>query len=120
MITVLPESESNVLVLKSIGKLSDSDYKDRMIPKFEAILREHKKVRCLFEMDGKFEGIELSALWDDLHFGMGHPHDFEKVGVVGGPKWIEWAMKIESRLIDCEMRTFKERDREEALVWIKA
>jgi hypothetical protein len=120
MIKVLPESKGNILILSAAGKLTDRDYKDVLIPRLESIIREHGKARLLLDMGDEFHGWEAAALWDDAHFGFKHRSDFEKMGVVGGPKWVEWGLKIAALAISGEIRSFSSREREEALRWINA
>jgi hypothetical protein len=120
MIKVLPESEENILILGAVGKLTDEDYRDVLIPRLESIIREHGKARLLLDMGDQFHGWEAAALWDDARFGLTHRSDFEKMGVIGGPKWVEWAMKIAALLMSGEVRSFSSGEREEALRWINA
>ncbi|MBW2596019.1 MAG: STAS/SEC14 domain-containing protein [Deltaproteobacteria bacterium] len=120
MIKVLPESKGKILVLSAMGKLADHDYKDVLIPRLESIIREHGKARLLLDMGDEFHGWEAAALWDDAHFGLIHRKDFEKMGVIGGPKWTEWGLKIATLVISGEIRSFSSVEREEALLWINA
>jgi len=120
MIKVLPESKGNILIVSAVGKLTDQDYKDILIPRLNAIIREHGKARLLLDMGEEFYGWEPVALWDDAHFGLTHRNDFEKMGVVGGPKWVEWGLKIAALAISSEIRSFSPSERSEALRWITA
>ena len=120
MIKVLPESKGNVLVLGATGKLTDQDYKEVLIPRLESIIHEHGKARLLLDMGDEFHGWEAAALWDDAHFGLTHRKDFEKMGVIGGPKWVEWGLNIAAMAISGEVRSFSSNERQEALRWINA
>lgn len=120
MIKVLPESKGNILVLSAIEKLTDQDYKDVLIPRLESIIHEFGKARLLLDMGDEFHGWEPAALWDDAHFGLAHRKDFEKMGVIGSPSWVEWGLKIAAFAISGEIRTFSSAEREAALRWISA
>lgn len=120
MIKVLPESKGNILVFRAVGKLTDQDYKDVLIPRLESIIREHGKARLLLDMGDDFHGWEAAALWDDARFGLAHRNDFEKMGVIGGPRWVEWGLKLAAMVVSGEIRSFSPGEREEALNWIKA
>jgi hypothetical protein len=120
MIEVLSESEGNVLIFKAVGKLTDEDYKQVLIPRLEAIIAEHGKARLLLEMGDEFQGWEPKAMWDDARFGLAHRKDFEKMGVVGGPRWVDWCLKLGALMISGEIRSFPASQREEALAWVKA
>ena len=120
MIEVLPESKGNILVVRAAGKLTDQDYKDVLIPRVDSIIREHGRVRLLLDMGDEFHGWEPAALWDDTRLGLRHRNDFEKMGVIGGPRWVEWGVKLAAMVIGGELRSFSPGKREEALNWIKA
>ncbi len=118
MIEVSPDSNGNILILKAADKLTDSDYKDVLIPRLETIIEDYGKARLLLDMGDEFHGWEAAALWDDARFGLTHRKDFEKMGVIGGPKWVEWGLKIGSLAMSGEIRSFSSSEREEALRWI--
>lgn len=120
MIKVLPESKGNCLVLAADGKLTDDDYKQVLIPQLEAIINEYGKARLLIDMGDDFHGWEAAAMWDDAQFGLKHRNDFEKMGVIGGPKWVDWAIKIGSFAISGEIKTFESSERDEAMNWVFA
>jgi len=118
MIEVLPESKGNCLLLNATEKLTDQDYKEILIPRLEAIIKEYDKARLLLDMGEEFHGWEPAALWDDTYFGLTHRNDFEKMAVVGGPKWVEWGLKIGSVAISGEIKSFSSSERDEAMRWI--
>jgi len=118
MIRTLPESRGNILVLEATGKLTDQDYKEILIPRLETLIGEYGTARLLIYMGDDFEGWEAAALWDDTRFGLAHRNDFEKMAVCGGPKWVEWAMKIADLLMSGEVRSFPQDERIQALQWV--
>jgi SpoIIAA-like len=120
MIEVMPESNSSALVLKAVGKLTDADYKQVLIPKIEEIIKQSGKAKVLLYLPEGFVGWEAHAAWDDARFGLQHRNDFEKLAVVGGAKWIEWATKIGAYFMKGEVKTFPETQLKEALDWVQA
>ncbi len=120
MIEVLPQSHGNTMVLKATGKLTDQDYKDTLIPNLESIIRKHGKARLLLDISEDFQGWEAAAMWDDARFGVAHRKDFEKLGVIGGPRWIEWGLKLGGLLISAEVKCFSSSEHGQALSWISA
>ncbi|MDP6389029.1 MAG: STAS/SEC14 domain-containing protein [Alphaproteobacteria bacterium] len=119
MLDVLPESESNVLILHATGKLTDDDYQRVLIPRLEAIIEAYGKARILIEMKEDFEGWELGAAWEDAKLGVRHRTDFEKIAVVGAPQWVDWGAKIGAHFMSGELRTYDEDDFDDALDWIQ-
>lgn len=120
MIEVLPKSEGKTLGVRLTSKATAEDYEKIFVPALESLIKEHGKVRCLYFMDEGFQGWELGAMWDDAKFGIKHKSDFEKIAVVGGPKWAEWCNKIASHLVSGEMKTYPVDQLDDAWSWVKA
>jgi hypothetical protein len=120
MIEVLPESQGKVIGVKIGGKLTAREYEEVIIPRVEAILREHDKARFLWLVADNFEGAEAGAVWDDTKFGLKHRHDFEKLALVGGPKWMDWLTRLVTKIMSGETKTFPREQLQEAWDWIKA
>src|SRR5919106_311369 len=59
-----------VLEVAVSGKLTHSDY-DRFVPAFERLVKQHGKIRVLFDMTD-FHGWEAAALGDDIKFDLKH------------------------------------------------
>ncbi len=120
MIEIMPESNESALALKATGKLTDADYKEVLIPEIEEIIKQSGKANVLLYLPGDFAGWEAHAAWDDARFGLLHRNDFEKLAVVGGPKWVEWATKIASHFMKGEVKNFPEEQLPDALDWVRA
>lgn len=119
MFQIMPESQGNILGLRATGKLTDQDYQEILIPRLEALIKRHGKVRLLCFMDEEFAGVEAWAMWDDAKFFLPHKDDFEKMAIVGGPKWIELIMKLFVPLMKGEHKTFSAGQLSKAWKWIR-
>jgi hypothetical protein len=71
-------------------------------------------------MDEGFKGLETGALWDDAKFFLPHKDDFEKMAIVGGPKWIELIMKLFAPLMKGDVKTFPIDQFPKAWEWIRS
>lgn len=120
MIEIMPRSEGKVLMVKAVGKLTDRDYKEILIPRLETIIGDYGKACLLFDMGPDFHGWEAAALWDDARFGLAHRNDFEKMAVVGGAAWIDWGMKLANFIMSGEIKVFSEKEFDAAVLWIEA
>lgn len=118
MIEFMDESTGKFLGIRASGKLTDKDYTDVLIPRLEKLFKEEGKLDLLFYMDEGFEGWDPHAAWDDMTYGIGHAADFEKLAVVGGPKWIEWCIKACSFMFKGEVRTYTADQLESAWEWV--
>ncbi|NIO39976.1 MAG: STAS/SEC14 domain-containing protein [Burkholderiales bacterium] len=117
MVEVLPESNRNLLLVRAVGKLTHRDYKDEIIPRLESIIHKHGKIRFLIE---DFTGWEIAAFWDDARIGLTYRTAFERIGIIGAPRWVAWALKLVALVVKGEIRIFAPSERSEALSWITA
>lgn len=84
-IQITEEDGGRMLFIHVTGKLEKTDY-ERFVPEFERLIRQHGKLRVLFDMKD-FHGWEASAAWEDLKFGMKHFSDIERLAMVGEKSW---------------------------------
>lgn len=99
------------------GKLSREDY-GHFVPEFERLLREHGRLRVLFEMVD-FHGWEGKALWDDIVFDLRHGSHIDRLAMVGDRKW-ERGMSVFCRpFTSARLRYFDRRDLPEARSWVE-
>lgn len=119
MIQPLPRSAGKVIGFRASGRLDDDDYKNEIIPRLERIIT-HGKARLLLWLDVDFAGWSLGGMWDDAKWGLAHGDDFEKIAVVGAPKWLEWGVKLDGLIMNCQVRFFAVTELERAWRWIEA
>jgi hypothetical protein len=118
MIEFMDESTGKFVGIRASGKLTDTDYKEVLIPRLEKILKEEGKLDLLVYMDKDFAGWDLHGAWDDMTYGFGHAADFDKLAIVGGPDWIGWCIKACGFLFKGEVRTYPEDQLETAWEWV--
>lgn len=121
MIEFEATSETNILVIRARGKLTDSDYRERLAPRVQSLLDHSSRLRVMFVMDDDFEGWTLAAAWANTIFDLKHRRDFEKVAMVGAPKWEEWCVKgAASLLMNGQLATYRHDQLPEAWEWLRA
>jgi hypothetical protein len=107
-----------VLEVAVSGKLTHSDY-EGFIPAFERLVKQHGKIRVLFEMTN-FHGWEAAALWDDVKFDLKHFSDIERLAMVGDKQW-EKGMSVFCRpFTTATIRYFDHAAIEDARNWVTA
>ncbi len=119
MIEIVSESKGNILVVKATEKLTARDYEEVFIPKINQLIEEYGKVRVVVLLAENFSGWEIGAAWDDAVFGIQHRNDFEKMAVVGGPKWVQWTTKISAHFMDGQVAVYDIPDFQSAIDWVK-
>jgi hypothetical protein len=120
MFEILSESAGNVMGIKVSGKLTTQDYEEGMIPALTDLIKTQGKIRLLCLIAEDFAGWEAGAMWDDAKFFFPHKDDFEKMAIVGAPKWIDWMMKVFAVIMQGEAKTFPADQLPAAWEWIKA
>ena len=110
------ENDGKVLVLHVSGKLVRADY-ERFVPEFERLVRQHGKLRLLFDMTD-FHGWEGSAVWEDIKFDIKHFADIERLAMVGDRKWQHGVAMFFKPFTKATSRYFDRTDAAEARKWL--
>ena len=109
-------SGGKVLEVQANGKLAHEDYQ-HFVPEFERLLKQHGKIRVLFEMVD-FHGWEGAAMWDDIKFDVKHFSDIERLALVGDREW-EKGMSVFCRpFTTAKIRYFDHAAIAEARAWV--
>lgn len=115
-IQLTEENDGNILVVHVSGKLVKADYA-HFVPEFERRIRPHEKLRVLFDLTG-FHGLEASAAWEDLKFGVAHYDDISRLAMVGGNKWEHAMATICKPFTKAVVRYFDHTDGVGARAWL--
>jgi hypothetical protein len=116
-IQLIEKLGGKVLEVQVSGKLSHEDYV-QFAPKFEEQIKEHGKLRVLFDMVD-FHGWKAAALWDDVKLDVKHSSDIERLAIVGDKEW-EKGMSVFCRpFTSAEIRYFDHAQLEDARAWIE-
>jgi hypothetical protein len=107
-----------VLEVQVTGKLAHEDYQ-HFVPEFERLVKQHGKIRVLFEMVD-FHGWDGAALWDDIKFDAKHFSDIDRLAMVGDRKW-EKGMSLFCRpFTTAKIRYFDRAAIAEAKAWVES
>ncbi len=87
------------------------------MPEFERLLREHGKLRLLFDMTG-LQGWEAGAAWEGLKFGVKHFADIERLAMIGEKKWQQGMATFCKPFAKAAVRYFDHADALEARNWL--
>jgi hypothetical protein len=79
------ENGGKLLIVHINGKLTKADY-EHFVPEFKRLIQQHGTLRVLFDMTG-FHGWEVSAMWEDIKFGIEHFADIDRLAMVGETQW---------------------------------
>jgi hypothetical protein len=110
------ENNGKMLAVTVSGKLAKSDY-ENFVPEFERLLRQHGKLRVLFDMID-FHGWEAGALWEDTKFAINHFADIERLAMVGDKKWQHGMASFCKPFTKATIRYFNQVDVALARKWL--
>jgi SpoIIAA-like len=110
------ENGGKMLAVHVSGKLVKEDYA-QFVPEFERLVRQHGKMRMLFDMTD-FHGWEASAMWEDTKFAIHHFDDIEKIAMVGETKWQHGMAVFCKPFTNAAVRYFDHIDAAAARTWL--
>jgi hypothetical protein len=107
---------NNLVEIQVSGKLVKADY-ETFVPQLEKLIRDHGKLRILFEMKD-FHGWTMSALWEDFKFDLKHFRDVERVAMLGDKKWEQGMAIFCKPFTTAKIKYFDHTHHDEALTWL--
>jgi SpoIIAA-like len=110
------ENGGKVLVIHVSGKLVKADYEE-LVPEFARLVRQHGKLRVLFDM-ADFHGWDASAAWQDFKFGIEHFADIERMALVGETRWQHGMATFSKPFTRATVRYFEHADAAKARQWL--
>ncbi len=110
------ENDGKILNVHVSGKLLKTDY-ETFVPEFGRLVREHGKLRLLFDMSG-FHGWEMAALWEDVKFDVKHFSDIERLAMIGEKKWQHGMATFCKPFTTATIRYFEHADADAARAWL--
>jgi len=120
MIEPLKDFPANVVALACEGHVTRDDYKTVLEPIVESALSQHDKIRLYYQIGEDFEGIDPSAVWEDIKVGFEHLSRWERIAVVTDVDWIRRTMQAFSFLMPGAMKMFPLAQMKAARAWITA
>jgi hypothetical protein len=110
------ENGGKLLVVHASGTLVKADYA-QFVPEVERLIRQHGKLRLLFEMSD-FHGWDVSAAWEDFKFGVEHFSDIERLAMVGEKQWQHGMAALCKPFMQAAIRYFDHTEAAEARQWL--
>jgi hypothetical protein len=118
MLKPLPNLPAHVVGFMASGQVTASDYESVLIPAIESAIKQHGRVRLLYQIGPAFAGFTAGAMWDDAKVGVSHLRAWERVAVVTDVEWIAWAVRLFRFAIPCPAKVFANSQYAEAVDWI--
>ena len=120
MVERLDDVPPGVVGLRASGKLTKDDYRGVLEPALQEAI-DSGEARVLFVIPD-FEGLEASALLEDLKTGMNvefaHRQEWKRLAVVSGVDWISKAMELFAWAMPGELAVYDMDGLQEAKGWV--
>ena len=119
MIKLLNGFPEATVALACEGHVTREDYERILIPRVQAALARHDKVRIYYEIGPSFSGFDVGALWEDAKIGFEHLSRYERMALVTDVAWIRLAVGAFRFLMPGRLRVFDASHAHEARGWIE-
>ena len=120
MLEIMNGFPEYIVAVSAKAIVSKDDYETVLIPRVDAALKKHEKIRFYYQLGAEFSGIEAAAAWEDLKLGVEHLANWERIAIVTDCKWIDYAVRALRFLIPADVRVYANADAEAARRWITA
>ena len=118
MIEILEDFPDDIVGFAAKGQVTRRDYEQVLIPKVEAALQRHHKLRLYYELGSQFAGIDAGAAWEDAKIGVEHLTRWERVAVVTDVDWMKHTINAFRFVMPGQRRVFPTAQTAEARTWI--
>ena len=116
-IQIKQENGGKLVAVQVTGKLVKADYED-FVPEFERLVRQHGKLRVLFDV-ADFHGWDAGAAWEDIKFDIKHFSDIERLAMVGDKKWQHGMAMFFKLFTKATIRYFDQANAADARKWLR-
>jgi SpoIIAA-like len=117
MIRVIDNMPPGTIGLEAVGKVTEDDYRDVLVPAVGAAL-ERGDVRLLYVLGEDFESYAPGAIWADTRLWAGHLKRWKRIAIVSDADWLEHSVKAFGWLMPGKVKVFETDDVRDAKVWL--
>jgi hypothetical protein len=119
MIEVEKQGEHGFLEIRMIAPVSDSDYKDRLIPAIDKAIADGDTLRLLAIVEAGFSDFTLGAMLQDARTGLKHWRGFDRIAVATDNTALTKAIGAFSVFMPCPVSTFPISGADDARRWLR-
>jgi len=103
---IVIEEDKDLLKASVYAELALADFRE-----FEAAvnneLRRTPKIKLLLDLTN-MSGYTVDVVWEDIKFTRDHAHDFKRIAVVTGSRWVSWLGWLPAAFTDAEIEHFED------------
>lgn len=117
MMSFETDDAAGVIEFTVEGGITRAEY-DAGVEAMEAEIAKHGRISALAVIRS-FTGMELSAWWKDVSWGVTHMNKVRRAAIVTDSGWIEAATRAGSMVLPAEVKVFPPSEVEAARAWIR-
>ena len=117
MIRVIEDMPEGTVGIEAVGKVTEDDYKNVMIPALSEAL-ERKDARIMYVLGDDFESYAPGAIWQDIKLGTSNMRSWKRIAVVTDADWLENSIKALGWMMPGEIKVFDDDEADEAKAWL--
>lgn len=114
----LPQSLRETVGWRVEGRLSDAEI-EAMHEQLDTIIADKGSARVLVDLTA-MEGMEPSAVWEDLRRSVGKVSAIDRMAVVGDERWHEWVTSASDTVAPVEARHYAPAEAAAAWTWLRS
>ena len=113
----LLEAPHGVIAFRAAGKVTAADYEDVLRPAVDAAVRDHGRIRIVFELGPEFDGYSAGVAWEDVKLWGPNLTKWERCAVVSDNRLINDALRVFRVVMPGEVELFSAGAVEDAIAW---
>lgn len=114
MISITQEA-NNVVVANVLGEFKLADFLELEHAAEEA-MQPDGRANLLVNLQDMLS-FSIDVAWEEIQFSRRHPKDFERIALVAGSQWQEWAAWLARLFVETDFEVFE--DFQEAHAWVQ-
>ena len=118
MLELIPNVPDNVVAMTAKGEVTKEDFEEVVFPVLAEKVKDHDKIRILFQLGPEYTGMTGGALWQDDKAARKYYHRYEKIAVVGDQNWLHRSLKAFGWMMPGEKKAIGAAELDDALAWI--
>lgn len=114
----LPDSSSETVGWRVDGRLTDDEI-EAMHAQLDSIIADKGSARILVDLTA-MEGMEPSAVWEDIRRSVGKLDDIDRMAVVGDEAWHRWLTTASEKVTPAEAHHYAPGETAAAWAWLRS
>lgn len=115
MISITQEAE-NMVIATVLGEFKLADFVE-LEQEVEQTLQRQGRANLLVNLQDMLS-FSIDVAWEEIKFSRQHARDFDRIALVAGSQWQEWAAWLTRLFVEADFQVFE--DFQEAHDWLQS